>query len=116
MRIHLINFLIIAFMTVGCTTYETYKVGERFTVTLDKSGMGGYVWQMKPDSLVMVINEYDSAYLNETTNLNEYNKIFELEAVKKGSTELKFVKKRLFEPDSLIPAENHFFKKIKIKN
>ena len=111
-----LTFLLIAIVATGCSSaYETYKLNEEFKVQLSKDGMGGYVWKMKPDSLVTVVNEYDETYFNDTTQLNERNKIFELKANKKGTTELHFIKKRSFEPDSLVPSQNHYLKKIKIK-
>lgn len=113
------NFLAVLFIAIistGCSSaYETYKLNQEFKVSLDKDGMGGYVWKMKPDSLVTIVSEYEETYFNDTTQLNERNKIFELKAIKKGSTELEFIKKRSFEPDSLVPSENHYLKKIRIK-
>lgn len=111
-----LKFLFIAVIISGCsTTFENYKVNDEFKVQLTKDGMGGYVWKMKPDSLVTIVNEYEETYFNDTTQLNERNKIFELKAVKEGTTELQFIKKRSFEPDSLVPPENHYLKKIRIK-
>lgn len=112
----LVKLLLIAIVVSGCSSaYETYKLNQEFKVSLNKDGMGGYVWKMKPDSLVTIVNEYEETYFNDTTQLNERNKIFELKAIKKGTTELKFIKKRSFEPDSLVPSENHYLKKIRIK-
>ncbi len=110
------TLIISAGMLCGCKpSHEVYKINQEFKITLEKEGMGGYVWQMKPDSLITVIKEYNEAYLNDTTKLNEYRKTFELKGIKKGITELEFIKKRSFEPDSLVPKENHFIKKIEIK-
>lgn len=110
------TFLLIAIISTGCSSaYETYKLNQEFKVSLDKDGMGGFVWKMKPDSLVTVVNEYEETYFNDITQLNERNKIFELKATKQGSTELQFIKKRSFEPDSLVPKENYYLKKIRIK-
>lgn len=112
----LLKLFCISMILGSCsTTYETYKTNEEFKVQLTKDGMGGYVWKMKPDSLITIVNEYEETYFNDTTQLNERNKIFELKAIKKGTTELEFIKKRSFEPDSLVPSENHYLKKIKIK-
>lgn len=106
----------IAIIISGCSSsHEIFKKDEEFTVQLEKDGMGGYVWQMKPDSLVTIINEYQETYYNDTTQLNEHNKIFEIKAIKEGKTELEFIKKRSFEPDSLVPEQNHYIKKIRIK-
>lgn len=111
----LLAFIIIAGIFGGCRTNDVHKVGEKFSIVLDKEGMGGYSWKMKPDSLIVIIKEYNETYLNDTTKLNEYKKIFELKGIRKGITDLEFIKKRSFEPDSLVPAENHFIKKIEIK-
>lgn len=108
------GFILITIFS-ACHSQDAYKVGDQFKITLKKEGMGGYAWKMQPDSLVTIIKEYNETRLNDTTKLNEYQKIFELKAIKKGITELKFTKKRSFEPDSLIPAENHTIRKIEIK-
>jgi len=115
MKKNLLALIIIAGISSGCRTKDVYKVGEEFSITLEKEGMGGYSWNMKPDSLVAVIKESSQSYLNDTTKLNEYKKTFELKGIRKGVTELEFIKKRSFEPDSLVPPENHFIKKIEIK-
>ena len=94
---------------------HTYRVGEQFTVRLDKEAMGGYTWHMKPDSLVSIVNESEESVPNDSTKLNEYIKIFELKAERPGETKLEFIKKRTFEPDSLIREENHIYKEIKVK-
>lgn len=101
---------------IGCQpSHDVYKLNQEITITLEKDGFGGYSWNMKPDSLVTLVKEYSETYKNDTTNLNEYRKTFELKAIKKGITELQFIKKRAFEPDSLVPKENYFTKKIEIK-
>lgn len=113
---YFLKLFVVTLIFSGCSsTYQKFSVNEEFKVQLEKDGMGGYVWKMKPDSLVTVLNEYEETYFNDTTQLNERLKIFELKAVRKGKTELEFIKKRNFEPDSLIPSQNHYLKKIKIK-
>ncbi len=100
----------------GCyTQYENMKIDQEFKVQLAKNGMGGYVWEIKPNEFVTVVNEYEETYFNDTTQLNERHKIFELKPVKSGRTKLEFIKKRMFEPDSLVPSTNHYLKKIRIK-
>lgn len=116
MNLKKLTLIFITAVTVGCNTqYEAMKKDHEFTIQLAKDGMGGYVWELKPNEHVIVLNEYEETYFNDTTQLNERNKIFELKTIKNGKTELEFVKKRMFEPDSLIPEQNHYFKKIRIK-
>lgn len=112
----ILTLLLITILASGCSSaFQTYNLNQEFKVSLDKDGMGGYVWKMKPDSLVTIVNEYEETYFNDTTQLNERNKIFELKTIKKGTTELHFIKKRSFEPDSLVPSQNNYLKKIKVK-
>jgi len=110
-----IIFMLMATIISGCSTYERMKMDQEFTVQLEKNGMGGYVWEIKPNEHITILNEYEETYFNDTTQLNERHKIFELKTIKNGRTELEFIKKRTFEPDSLIPSQNHYFKKIRIK-
>lgn len=93
-------------MSASCLPAQnTYKKGDIIKISLEKNGLGGYEWTMKADSLVSILKEYDETYFNDTTNLNEYNKIFELKALKKGITELNFIKRRAFEADSIKPVQ-----------
>lgn len=116
MNLKTLTTLLITAIIVGCSTqYEAMKKDQEFTIQLAKDGMGGYVWKLKPNEHVVILNEYEETYFNDTTQLNERHKIFELKTIKNGRTELQFIKKRSFEPDSLIPSENHYFKKIRIK-
>lgn len=115
MRETLIILLLATFIGGCSTSYERMKINEEFSVQLEKDGMGGYVWEIKPNEYVTIVNEYEETYFNDTTQLNERHKIFELKTIKNGRTVLEFIKKRMFEPDSLIPPENHYFKKIRIK-
>ena len=82
---HLWGFFLILIFS-ACHSQDGYKIGDEFKITLEKEGMGGYAWKMQPDSLVTIVKEYNEARLNDTTKLNEYKKIFELKASKKGIT------------------------------
>lgn len=102
--------------STSCSSdYEIYKIGETFSVKLENEALGGYLWYMKPDSLVTVVNESSEPKFNDSTKLNEYIKTFEIKPEKTGTTQLEFYRKRNFEPDSMITKDKYFYKKIKIK-
>src|SRR5690606_26256636 len=105
-----------AVISTSCSSdYEIHKVGENFKIRLEKEAAGGYLWKMKPDSLVKVVKETSESIINDSTKLNEYVKIFEIKPEKTGTTRLEFYRKRNFEPDSMVTKDKYFYKKIKIK-
>lgn len=113
----LVTAILAGTLMYSCTMQQAnhYKVGESFKVRLEKNGIGGYRWHFSANDYVSVVGETDSAYYNKMSKLTEYTKIFDLQAEKIGDTTLTFVKKREFEPDSLIPEQNYKHIKISIK-
>lgn len=112
MKKTLITIIFMAAFFSCQTPQNTYFIGDKFKIKLEKNTVGGYAWEMKQNEHVNILIEEDSAYYNPISSLTEYTKVFELEAIKKGNTDLLFIKKRPFEPDSLTPKEN--FKTINI--
>lgn len=107
---------IILAVAYSCSQQQNfYKVGETFQIQLEREAAGGYQWNMKPDSLVSIVKETSVSRHNDSTNLEEYIKVYELKPEKPGTTELQFYQKRSFEPDSLVTKDQYFYKKIQIK-
>lgn len=80
---------------------KTYSLNDSIRLVMDKNAMGGYVWFMEKNDSIELVEEIDSTYLNEKTQLNEHAKIFVIKPLEIGEINIRFYQKRDFEPDSL---------------
>ena len=105
--------LICGISLISCRT--TYKVGESFEVPLEKHGLGGYQWEYVSIPEVVIVDSLDQSHKKEN-GLLEYTRIYEMQALERGSYNLSFVKKRSFEPRDSIKKKHIRNIQVRIRN
>lgn len=97
----------------SCSTAKSYHLNEEFKITLPGEGDGGFKWNMVQNTGVHVIDSTSEG--NEKDNgFFEYVKIYRFKGLEKGIYQLRFVKKRSFQPELMVD-ENIQNYKIKIR-